>query len=237
VNPVLVIEHMPHDGPGNFADWLARQGLRACIVRTHAGDPVPASAAEFAGICVLGGDMSANDDHLSHVRAELGLIRDAIASRVPVIGHCLGGQMLARTLGATVARAPAPELGWQPIDVEPGDAARRWFRERRRQHVVQWHYEAFELPAGARLLATSAACRNQAFEWGGLHLGMQFHVEVDERKAADWLADGSDELERHRDVPSVQQPDRMAADGARHLPAMRELAFDLYDTWADGLRR
>jgi GMP synthase-like glutamine amidotransferase len=237
LKPILIIEHVDLDGPGNFAAWLARHGLPSVHVRIHAGDPVPDAAAPFSGLCVLGGPMSANDEHLPHIRAELALLRDAIAGEVPVIGHCLGGQMLARALGATVGPAPAPELGWQPIGIEPGAAARRWFGERSEQRVVQWHFETFSLPAGAQLLATGDTSRNQAFEWGGLHLGMQFHVEVDAAKASAWLAEDGDDLRRFRHVPSVQQADQLAADSERLLEPMRELAWHLYDTWAQRLRR
>jgi GMP synthase (glutamine-hydrolysing) len=103
--------------------------------------------------------------------------------------------------------------------------------------VVQWHYEAFSLPAGASRLASSTACPNQAFAWGGIHLGMQFHFEVDAWKSAAWLAADADELERFPDVPSVQTAERLAADSERLLGPMRDVAFRLYDTWADGLRR
>jgi GMP synthase (glutamine-hydrolysing) len=236
LKPVLIVEHMVHDGPGNFDAWLARRSLPSAVVRTHAGDPVPAAAAAFSGLCVLGGAMSANDDHLPHVRAELALIRDAVATGVPVLGHCLGGQMLARALGATVSRAPVPELGWHPVTVAGSDDARRWFGNTARHMVVQWHYESFALPAGARLLASGDACANQAFECGGIHLGMQFHVEVDARKSADWLIADAHELERFPDLPTVQQADRLAADSERYLEPMRALAFRLYDTWARGLR-
>ena len=99
-----------------------------------------------------------------------------------MIGHCLGGQLMARALGVRVVDSPAPEVGWQPLSVADSDAARDWFGPVRQTTVFQWHYEAFELPPGAQRLASSDACPNQAFAMGP-HLGMQFHIEVDVAKS------------------------------------------------------
>lgn len=233
---VLVIEHTEGDGPGHFGEWLALRGRPMTLVRVHAGDPVPATADGFAGLCVLGGPMSANDAHRDHIRAEHGLVRAALDAGVPVIGHCLGGQILAKVLGATVGRSPAPEIGWHAIDADDGPAARRWFGDARRPTVMQWHYEAFDLPAGATALAGSASCPRQAFEWGGVHLGMQFHPEADRAKVAWWADKDRREAQSLAHVPTVQGPEALLAGCDAHLPAMRALAHRIYDAWAPGLR-
>lgn len=233
---VLVIEHTEGDGPGHFGEWLAQRGLPMRLVRVHAGDPVPVDAGGCAGLCVLGGPMSANDEFLDHIRAELALVRDALGRGVPVIGHCLGGQLLARVLGATVGRSPMPEIGWHAIDVDDTPAARRWFADSRAPVVMQWHYEAFELPAGAIRLAGNASCPHQAFEWGGRHLGMQFHPEADRPKVAFWLSKDRAEAESMAGVATVQEPTLIAAGVEAHLAAQRALAHRLYDVWAAGLR-
>jgi len=233
---VLVIEHTDGDGPGHFGEWLAARGRPMTLVRVHAGDPVPAALAEHAGLCVLGGPMSANDEHLGHIRAELALVREAVAARVPVIGHCLGGQLLAKALGSPIGRSPQPEIGWQAIGIDPGAAARRWFGDASDPVVMQWHYEAFALPAGATRLAGNAACPQQAFEWGGIHLGMQFHPEADRPKVEYWLSKDRREAEVLSRVPTVQSPDDITWGCERHLPAMRTLAHRLYDVWGCGLR-
>jgi GMP synthase (glutamine-hydrolysing) len=233
---VLVIEHTEGDGPGHFGEWLAMRGRPMRLVRVHAGEPVPASPASYAGLCVLGGPMSANDGHLDHIRAEHGLVRTALDAGVPVIGHCLGGQILARVLGAGIGRSPAPEIGWHPIDLEPGPHARRWFGEAVRPTVMQWHYEAFDLPAGATPLAASTACPRQAFEWGGVHLGLQFHPEADRQKVCGWARADRDELQALAHVPTVQRPEALRAGCDPYLPAMRALAHRIYDAWAPGLK-
>jgi len=113
-----------------------------------------------------------------------------MARNIPVLGHCLGGQLMARTLGARVGASPAPEIGWQRIECADAEKRRQWFGPAPVQHVFHWHYEAFDLPAGAISLASSPTCPHQAFAIG-LHLALQFHVEVDERKVRLWLSRGA----------------------------------------------
>lgn len=236
MRPVLVIEHTEGDGPGHFGEWLALRGRPLTLVRVHAGDPVPDSAAGHAGLCVLGGPMSANDLHLDHIRVEHALVRSALAAGVPVIGHCLGGQILARVLGAGIGRSPAPEIGWHAVEVADSPEARRWFGDTPRATVMQWHYEAFELPAGAVPLAGNASCPRQAFAWDGVHLGLQFHPEADRPKVSYWLAKDRQEALASGHLPTVQAPADIAAGLDTHLAPMRALAFRLYDAWAPALR-
>ncbi|MFZ4758327.1 MAG: type 1 glutamine amidotransferase [Burkholderiaceae bacterium] len=236
MRPVLVIEHSEGDGPGHFGEWLAERGRPMTLVRVHAGDTVPAHIGEHAGLCVLGGPMSANDGHLEHIRLAHALVRDALDAQVPMIGHCLGGQILARVLGGSVGPSPKPEIGWHAIEVEPNATARRWFGERVGATVMQWHYEAFTLPEAAVRLAGNVSCPHQAFVWGDRHLGMQFHPEADRTKVEYWLAKDRQEALASAHRPTVQRPEAIAAGIDAHLPAMRELARRLYDTWAVALR-
>jgi GMP synthase-like glutamine amidotransferase len=133
-----------------------------------------------------------------------------------------------------VIEAPAPEIGWQPWQVEDSDLAHAWFGEpgaRLPSHVFQWHAEAFELPAGAALLATSAACPHQAFAMGP-HLALQFHLEVDEAKLRHWSALQSTQfLEQQRRHDSVQSGAEMRDGIARHLAAQQRLADWVYQRW------
>jgi GMP synthase-like glutamine amidotransferase len=236
MRPVLVVEHTEGDGPGHFGEWLAARGRQMTLVRVHVGDAVPARVDGHAGLCVLGGPMGANDEHLDHLRAELGLIRDALAARVPVIGHCLGGQLLATALGATVGPSPAPEIGWHAIEVEDTPAARRWFRDARAPVLMQWHRDAFGLPPGAVPLAGNASCPRQAFEWDGLHLGLQGHPEADRAKVEHWIAKHARVPRPAGGPPTVQPPATILAGVGAHLAPMRALAFGLYDAWSAGLR-
>jgi len=147
MKPVLILQHLSNDGPAYLGTWLARADIRCEVRNAEAGEAYPASIEGYAALAVLGGEMSANDT-LPHLRQAEGLILDAMARGRPVIGHCLGGQLMARALGARVRRSPEPEIGWQPLQVHDHAEARRWFGAAGRHHVYHWHEEGFEVPAG-----------------------------------------------------------------------------------------
>lgn len=226
---VLVLQHLSNDGPAYLATWLRRAGIAFDVRDTEAGDAYPESMDGYTALAVLGGEMSANDPLPSLRRAER-LIRQAIERGAPVIGHCLGGQLMARALGVRVVDSPAPEVGWQPLGVEPAGAG--WFGSAGRRRVFQWHYEAFELPPGAVRLAGSAACPNQAFAIGP-HLGMQFHVEVDADKVQRWSLEDSARWQAALAAfpASVQDGAAMREGIATELAAHQALADRLYARW------
>ena len=145
--------------------------------------------------------------------------------------HCLGGQLMARTLGARVQDSPAPEIGWQAVRVNDTPAAHGWFGPANELTVYHWHRESFELPRGAELLASSDACPNQAFALGR-HLAMQFHVELDQHKLAAWSASVAPSfLRMQRELGTVQSGASMRVQAAAALPAQHRLADRLYRRW------
>lgn len=230
MKPVLVLQHQSSDGPAFLATWLRARGVAFEVRNAEAGEAFPESTEAYAALALLGGEMSANDP-LSALRAGERLILDAMQRSRPVIGHCLGGQLMARALGARVVESPAPEIGWLPIDVADSDVARAWFGEARQHTVFQWHYEAFELPRDAVRLAGSAACPNQAFAIGP-HLALQFHVEQDAEKLARWSCDDGP---RYRQAlgahASVQDGEAMRRHGLAALAAQQGLADGFYRRW------
>jgi GMP synthase (glutamine-hydrolysing) len=229
---VLVLQHLFEDGPGFLGEWLDAQGLPWHLRCAQAGEPYPASVRGYRGLAVLGGAWSANDERPTLRQAE-ALIREADALGIPVIGHCLGGQLMARALGGQVERLPQPEIGWWPIEHHGGAAARDWFGEERTPTVYQWHQDGFvALPPGAEPLASSAACAHQAFALGP-HLAMQFHIEITPDKIDAWLESPGEayavNVLLHRD--SVQDPAGMHAATKRHLAGSQALAARIYRTW------
>lgn len=231
LKPVLVLQHLSGDGPAYLGTWLQRAGVPADVRNTDAGDAYPADVAGHRALAILGGEMSANDP-LPSLRQAEALVRDAFARGVPVIGHCLGGQLMARALGVPIGPSPRPEVGWQPLQVAPNPLAEAWFGAAGPRTVFQWHYEAFTLPPGATPLAGSDACPLQAFGLGP-HLAMQFHVEVDAEKVARWsLDDGERFLAARRAWPgSVQDGGAMRAGLAAELAAHQALADRVYARW------
>lgn len=242
MKPIAIVEHQPGASAGRFAEYLDARGWPCSLVRIHAGDPLPSSASAYAGICSLGGSMSVNDP-LPWIADELELIRDADACGVPVIGHCLGGQLIARAFGAAVTRARAKEIGWGRVEVDDRTLAAEWLGDDASSELFQWHEDAFELPAGAHRVLTSSLCDNQMFvlqRAGFAHLAMQFHVEMTPALVQAWLADpGAEreiEQERKAGNPGVQSREEMLTNLARRTDAMGEVAVRLYDRWAQGLR-
>jgi GMP synthase-like glutamine amidotransferase len=230
MKPVLILQHLSSDGPAYLGTWLARQGLPFVVRNTQAGEAYPESMREYSALAVLGGEMSANDA-LPSLRQAEALILDAMARERPVIGHCLGGQLMARALGARVKPAPLPEIGWQAITVAAHASATDWFGEPGVRQVFQWHEEAFELPPGAVALASSAGCEHQAFALG-MHLGMQFHVEVDEDKLRRWARlDTPQYRELQQRFATVQSGPAMCDALASKLPAHQALADRIYARW------
>ena len=193
--------------------------------------PTRSPSAATEPLALMGGEMSANDD-LASLRQAEKLIVQAMDADVPVIGHCLGGQLMARALGARVGASPRPEIGWQTIEVCATRAARSWFGEVGERVVYHWHGESFELPTGAELLAGNAACPHQAFAIGR-HLAMQFHVELDACKLALWSESADPAFVRlQTDHPqTVQTGTQMRAAAGDALPAQQRLADRLYRRW------
>lgn len=224
MKPVLVLQNLSLDGPAYLATWLRAQGVPMTLRNAEAGEAFPVSLDGYRALAILGGAMSANDPLPSLRRAEQ-LVREGMARGIPVIGHCLGGQLMARALGAPVRASPAKEVGWHAIECLPG--AQDWFGDAAAPVVMQWHAEAFALPPGARALARNAACPHQAFAIGP-HLAMQFHVEVDAEKLEGWYADAVVSSATEQDAAT------MRADTARHLAAQQRLADRLYTRWLAG---
>ena len=192
----------------------------------------------------MGGPMSVNDP-LPWLADECALICDAVAESVPVLGHCLGGQLISCALGGQVGPNADKEIGWGKAratrgEVDP-EVVRRWLGDwldatAGVADVFQWHGETFTLPAGAQRLFTNDFCANQAFVLGP-HLALQCHVEITPEMIALWCAGWSAEIQGVAALPAcVQTPERMLAETADRLPAMRRLADQLYSVWIGGLK-
>lgn len=235
MKPVLVFRHSATEGPGYFATFLDRHGIDWRLVRLDEGEPVPGSAQDFAGLGFMGGAMSVNDD-LPWIAPALGLIRDAVDRRVPVIGHCLGGQLLSKALGGTVSANPVKEIGWCRVDLEDSPLAREWLGlDAPAFTTFQWHGETFTLPPGSERILRGEHCANQAYVLDGRHLGMQCHVEMTPELIRSWCDTGAAEVEESRASPAVQPVGVIEAQSPRRLPVLTDVATRLYSRWVKGL--
>ena len=236
MKPVAIFRHNPTEGPGYFAIFLEQQGIPWQLIAIDAGESIPQSASAYAGLCFMGGPMSVNDP-LPWIAPVCALIRDAVANGIPVIGHCLGGQLISKALGGTVKRNPVKELGWGQALAEDHALARHWLGEHagKTGTVFQWHGETFSLPNEATRIISSPFCANQMFVLGP-HLAMQCHVEMTPEMIATWSKQWADEALSVADQPSAQTPAEMLAQIPTQLPLMRELSNQLYSAWIQGLR-
>lgn len=188
------LQHVPFEGLGSIADWLSARG--AVVTATELFDPAQRLPAveDFDLLIAMGGPMSVSDEaEYPWLVAEKALIADAVAAGKAVLGVCLGAQLIASALGAGVHPNPVKEIGWFPVAACPAPPPGAFVFPESAQ-VFHWHGDTFELPRGAVRLASSEACKNQAFQLGERVMGLQFHLEVTPDSLAAMLADGAGEL-------------------------------------------
>ena len=207
------------------------------LVKVDEGEPIPGNPAAFSGLAFMGGPMSVNDD-LPWIAPALALIQAAVRAGVPVLGHCLGGQLIAKALGGAVERNPVREIGWGRVDVAAGDEASAWFgADIRHFESFHWHGEAFTLPPGATRLLSSPHCENQAFSVGS-HLAMQCHVEMTPELVRAWCNEWRGEVEAlARCTPSVQAPSAMLEALEEKVRGLNAVADRVYAHWTAALTR
>ena len=230
MKPVAVLQHQLPENAAYLTTWLERHRIDYKIFNAGADEEFPASIEPYAALAVMGGGMSANDPLLSNRQAEQ-LILQAIEQDIPVVGHCLGAQLMARALGGTIQASPRPEIGWQPIVYENTPLVEEWFGPDPTNTVIHWHYESFSIPDGAVRLATSPACPNQAFAYGK-HLAMQFHIEINETKINSWVNDDDPKWSESRQLyESVQDKITILGGIAFHLARHQATADRIYTNW------
>jgi GMP synthase (glutamine-hydrolysing) len=219
---------------GYFGEHLRARGIATRVFELFNGDAAPPSLEPFGGLCLLGGPMSVNDDWAA-LRDGERLILEGLRSAVPVFGHCLGGQLMSRALGGQVSAAAHAEIGWSRIDAQDDPLARHWLG-RASFPMFQWHNETFSVPRGARLIATGAHCHHQAFAIGALHIGVQFHCEIDRCKIESWLkVPESDDIDRYAGSPAVKRPEAIRTETDSCLADGQRTAAHIYDRWLERL--
>ncbi|WP_448629304.1 type 1 glutamine amidotransferase [Cellulomonas soli] len=225
--PVLVLTHAPHEGPGLIAGALDALAYRTRTV-LDTPDPRLPAVDELGGLVVMGGPMDADDDRHPGLVAERRLLAQAVDADVPVLGVCLGMQLLALALGADLTRRHGTEIGFAPLDVVTSDPLLAPLGPT--PSVLHWHNDAVGLPDGATLLASSALTPVQAFRAGSA-VGLQFHLEVDRTVLELWLTTPAmaDEL-------APGEAEAIRAQGAEHLPTLVPAAGAALASFADAVR-
>jgi GMP synthase-like glutamine amidotransferase len=233
MKPVAIFRHHQSEGPGYLAEFLDTHQLPWHLIRIDENEIVPADAGSFSGMVFMGGPMSVNDA-LPWIEPAMALIRDAVALDIPVLGHCLGGQLMSRALGGSVRKNAVKEIGWGEVSVSANAEAGEWFGDAKNATVFHWHGETFSTPNGATHLLSSKHCTNQAYAIGK-HLALQCHVEVTAEMIRQWCELGAIEIAENSHTAGVQSATAMQALSAQNLPALQLLAQRIYTKWVQGL--
>ena len=235
MKPVAIFRASSTEGPGYFATYLQRRSIAWQLVALDAGERVPRDVRAYSGLVFMGGPMSVNDS-LHWISPLLELIRDAVRNDVPLLGHCLGGQLMSKALGGTVTANPVKEIGWREVRVEDNGVAREWLGDVQSFESFHWHGETFTIPPGATRVMRSSHCANQAFALGK-HIGMQCHVEMTRELIESWLASGAQEIADSATSPAVQRPAEMLDNADQRLARLNDVANRIYDRWTEGISR
>ncbi len=231
---ILVFQHVAAEPLGTLDAIIRARGHRIRFVNFNRHPDAAPEIERYDGLIVLGGGMNVGDEaRFPHLRVELTAIERALALDKPVLGICLGAQLLARVLGAQVYPHTASEIGWyslHPTAATPSDPVMSPLTAP--QPVFQWHSYTFDLPRGALLVATGPDCPMQAFRYGEDAYGFQFHLEMDEALIRRWLSEPS-YLADLEACGSPQQPAAIEAATPVHIEGLKALADRVFNRLLD----
>lgn len=233
MKPIAIFRHLECEGPGYFADFLVQRQIPHTLIRIDQHDPIPTSIDDYSALVFMGGPMSVNDD-LDWITAEIKLIQQARKVDLPLLGHCLGGQLIAKALGGTVGKNPVKEIGWHTVSKQTGAESEDWLSSLPNEaEVFHWHGETFSIPQGAIPLLSSQFCKNQAFAIGNT-LALQCHVEMTAPMVKEWVSEYAEELSSPTE--SLQAADRILADLESKISQLKPIADSIYQRWIRALQ-
>ena len=212
----LIIRHIDIEGPGMLGEFLASKGIPMDFIGLEKGDRLPGDIGDYGFIVILGGPMNVyEEDKHPFLKDEDRLIKDAIKKEIPLLGICLGAQLIAKAAGAKVYANPVKEIGWYDISLTEEGLKDPFFNGLEREFpVFQWHGDTFSIPEGGQLLVSSSLCKNQAFKFRSAY-GLQFHVEVTPDIIKSWIDSYQTELAL---LKGIIDPVRIIEDTTKKLP-------------------
>ena len=227
----LVIQHLDIEPPALIAEILEHAGHRLVTVHPDQGETIP-DASAFDGVIIMGGPQSANDKK-DYILDELIWLKDMIKKEIPMLGICLGAQLMAKACGAEIFPSPVRELGWFPVYHSDKTANDPLFRCMPNGLLVfQWHGETFSFNNAMTRVATQPDVPAQAFRLGKNQYGLQFHIEINESIIETWIAYGQSERE-YLGEEGIRQ---IKTDTSMHLKAMRNFCKQLLHAWLTEIR-
>jgi GMP synthase-like glutamine amidotransferase len=228
MKPLTIFRHIACEGPGYLDAVLEQYSIPYRLIRIDLDEAVPRDLDETSGLVFMGGPMSVNDS-LPWIGQELELIQAAQARGMPVLGHCLGGQLISKALGGTISANPVKEIGWHPVRKSNTPAAADWLTGLPQEFMLfHWHGETFSIPAGADVILENDNCAHQGFATGNT-LALQCHVEMMAPMVGEWASLYRDELVNA--AATVQSREEMTASLDARITAAQQVADRLYLRW------
>lgn len=229
---IHIYRHVDCEGPGYLADFLEKNNFAYEIIGVDQGDPVVSDLSQVNGLVFMGGDMSANDP-FPWVEQELALIRKAKQIGIPMLGHCLGAQLISKALGGQVTQNPVTEIGWFSVTKSPGLNI-NWLESVPDQFVpFHWHGETFSLPVGSTNILSNEHCKNQAFLLDNV-MAFQCHIEMTVEMVNEWVHRFDYQLTNTSH--SIQSFDDMLKKNSASIQAMQAVANIFYRQWGKWVR-
>ena len=231
MKPLYIFRHINCEGPGYLSEVLAREKLPFRLIAIDQDEVLPRNIENCSGLVFMGGPMSVNDS-LPWIEEELTLIRMAQAEGMPILGHCLGGQLISKALGGEISANPVTEIGWHPVRSSDNPAAQDWLGGLQETTLFHWHGETFSIPEGADVILENDNCSHQAFTIGNT-LALQCHVEMTAPMVSEWSTLYKDELDNPS--PSVQSAQQMTEGLEQRIVEAQQAADILYKRWLQPL--
>jgi len=229
MKPIRIFQHQHWVGPGRIVERLRHGNLPFEIISIDNGDRVPATVDDVSAMVFLGGTMSVNDP-LPWIEDEFALIREGQRRGIPILGHCLGSQLISKAMGGSVSPMPAKEIGWHRVTRNRSAEVDGWLAGAPDQfEILIWHHDAFTLPPGAIPLYSSAFCLDQAFVLGNT-LATVAHIEVTAPLLREWLEIYGDDVRPiSASVQSIEQILHRVDDRVQQMHAT--VTDRLYERW------
>ncbi len=232
MKPIRIFVHIACEGPGYFATLLENYNIPFEQVRIDAGERPPTQIDDVSALVFMGGPMSVNDD-IEWIPQELALIQKAVDANLPVLGHCLGGQLISKALDGEITANPVKEIGWFPVQSIPGPQADHWLQDFADDSMLfHWHGETFSIPEGATAILRSEQCAHQGFVIGNT-LALQCHIEMTGTMVREWTALYKDELTDP--ATSVQSQKEITGNLEERIKQLHNAADSLYRRWLQPL--
>jgi GMP synthase (glutamine-hydrolysing) len=230
MSTVCVIQHVECETLGIIGDALKAEDITVRTIRTFERQPIPKKMSEATGLVIMGGPMGVYEqDRYPFLQQEIRLIQHALEEEKPVLGICLGSQLLAAALGAKVTKGKQKEIGWFPVTLtEAAKSDPLWAGVKPTFMAYHWHGDIFELPPGATSLASSELTEYQAFRYGSFAYGLLFHMEITERIIQDMVEGFRDELQA-----AGVDGNAIIGKASKYLPRLQRIGGFVFQRWVD----